>query len=118
MHQSQKQNKKKTLQLENAKKYIYILYTVLLRHLCCFAASRSGYFALIEVTRNYKMYQDISLENVETAVHDFRLYRGLVMQQENDSKNVFLSPELKTTVMLWHELKKAVLLRQPGPDYP
>jgi hypothetical protein len=37
--------------------------------------------------KEFKVYQDVLQENVRAAVHDLKLKRGWVMQQDNDPKH-------------------------------
>lgn len=49
-------------------------WSIMVEH--CFVASGSEYFEITEGTMISNMYQDILLENVRTAVHDFKLKGG------------------------------------------
>uniref|UniRef100_A0AAR2JEE5 Amino acid transporter transmembrane domain-containing protein n=1 Tax=Pygocentrus nattereri TaxID=42514 RepID=A0AAR2JEE5_PYGNA len=53
----------------------------------CFAASGTGWLAIIDGTMNSELYQRILKENVRTSVHELNLKRRWVMQQDNNPKH-------------------------------
>uniref|UniRef100_A0A3Q1JIP2 Tc1-like transposase DDE domain-containing protein n=1 Tax=Anabas testudineus TaxID=64144 RepID=A0A3Q1JIP2_ANATE len=53
----------------------------------CFAASGPGQIVVIDGKINSRVYQDILQENVRPPVHQLKLRRGWVMQQDNDPKH-------------------------------
>lgn len=54
----------------------------------CYAASGSGQLAIIEGRMNLQVYQfNILQENIKVSVHQLKLTRGWVMQQDNDPKH-------------------------------
>jgi hypothetical protein len=52
-----------------------------------FAASGPGQLAIINRKMNSKVYQDILQENVILCVHQLKINRSWVMQQDNDPKH-------------------------------
>ncbi|KAG2457775.1 TCB1 transposase, partial [Polypterus senegalus] len=99
----------------------------------CFAASGPGRLAVIDGTMNSTAYQKILKENVRPSVHQLKLKRSWVLQQENDPKHTSKStsewlkknkmktlewpsqsPDLNPIEMLWHDLKKAIHARKPS----
>uniref|UniRef100_A0A803JRB2 Tc1-like transposase DDE domain-containing protein n=1 Tax=Xenopus tropicalis TaxID=8364 RepID=A0A803JRB2_XENTR len=98
----------------------------------CFAASGPGRIAIIEGKMNSQVYQDILQENLRPSVHQLKLSRRWVLQQDNDpmhrsksttewlkQKKIRLlewpsqRPDLNLIEMLWHDLKKAIYTRHP-----
>ncbi|KAK1791365.1 hypothetical protein P4O66_013381, partial [Electrophorus voltai] len=82
---------------------------------------------------NSAVYQKILKENVRLSVHDLKLKRTWVLQQDNDPKHTSKStsewlkknkmktlewpsqcPHLNPIEMLWHDLEKAVHARKPS----
>ncbi len=53
----------------------------------CFAASGSGWLAIINGTMNSTLHQKILKENIQPSVCDLKLKHIWVMQQENDPKH-------------------------------
>lgn len=83
-----------------------------------FASSGPGHLVIIEGTINSKVYANIVQENVRAAVHDLKLEKRWVMQQDNEPKHTskstkevskkkkicvleWSSPDLNPTDMLW-----------------
>uniref|UniRef100_A0A3B4X5Q9 Transposase Tc1-like domain-containing protein n=1 Tax=Seriola lalandi dorsalis TaxID=1841481 RepID=A0A3B4X5Q9_SERLL len=88
--------------------------------------------AIIEGKINSQVYQRILQDNLRLSVHQLKLSRKLVMQQDNDPKHQSKSttdwfqknkicllewpsqnPDLKPTEMLWIDLKRARHMRSP-----
>uniref|UniRef100_A0A3B4TNE5 Uncharacterized protein n=1 Tax=Seriola dumerili TaxID=41447 RepID=A0A3B4TNE5_SERDU len=53
----------------------------------CFAASGPGQLAMIEGKMNSQIYQRIPQDNLRLSVHQLKLSRKCVMQQDNDPKH-------------------------------
>ena len=53
----------------------------------CFAASGPGQLAIIDGKMNSQVFQDILQENVRLSVHQLKLNRSWVMQQDSDAKH-------------------------------
>ncbi|MGH0168425.1 UNVERIFIED_CONTAM: hypothetical protein FKN15_054889 [Acipenser sinensis] len=60
----------------------------------CFAASRPGQLSIIDTTMNAALYQKILEENVRPSVHELKLNRKWVMQQDNDPKHTSRSTKV------------------------
>ena len=77
----------------------------------CFAVSGPGQLAIIDGKMNSQVYQDILQENVSVSVHQLKLNRSWVMQQDNDPKHRSKSTE-------WLQQKNLRLLKWPSqsPD--
>ena len=96
----------------------------------CFTASGPGQLGIIEGKMNSQVYQTILQDNVRMSVHQLKLCRRWVMQQDNDPKRKSTtewlqknkirllewpsqSPDLKPVEMLWIDLKRAIHMRRP-----
>lgn len=66
-----------------------------------FASSRPGELDIIDRTLNSNYYNEILQRNVNVAVHDLKLKRGCVMQQDNNSKHMS-----KSTTGWWKKEEK------------